>query len=350
MRADRQRGVLQGLLAAALFGAATPVSKRLLTDVSPQTLAGLFYAGTAAALLPVIVRSATHGDRPGLPRDSVNRLRLLGAVVFGGVLGPLLLLVGLDLARATSVAMLLNLETTATAVLAFLLFREHLGRWAWVGNTGVVAAGVLLSLEGGRPGLTGALLVAGATVCWGLDNNLTAVIDGITPVQSTFWKGLIAGATNLTLGLALSPARPSVAWLAALGVGALSYGASIVLYISAAHSLGASRSQMVFATSPFFGVVLAVLWLGEGLTSLQIAAFLVIAASLTLLFLERHEHVHVHEATVHTHSHRHDDEHHDHEHEGLPPGHRHTHEHAHVRMVHSHPHWPDLHHRHEHGS
>jgi len=273
---------------------------------------------------------------------------LRGAVGFGGILGPVLLLLGLNCARAASVAMLLNLETTDTAILAFLIFREHLGRWAWIGNTGVVAAGVLLGLEGGRPGLTGALLVAAAAFCWGLDNNLTALIDGITPVQSTFWKGLIAGTTNLTLGLALSPEAPSIAWLAGLGVGALSYGASIVLYISAAQSLGATRSQMVFATSPFFGVVLAVFWLGEGLTLLQIVAFLVIASSLALLFLERHDHEHVHEAVVHTHSHRHDDGHHDHEHEGSPAGHLHTHEHVHQSLAHRHAHWPDLHHRHNH--
>ena len=74
MRAQNRRGVLQGLLAAALFGAATPISKRLLVDVSPQVLAGLFYAGAAAALLPITVRSTPHGDWLGLPRDSANRL------------------------------------------------------------------------------------------------------------------------------------------------------------------------------------------------------------------------------------------------------------------------------------
>lgn len=350
MTSDIRRGFAQALAAAALFGAATPVSKRLLADVSPQVLAGLFYAGAAVGLLPSMLRGSVRGRGIGLPRDSPNRARLAGAVLFGGVLGPVLLLLGLDLARAASVAMLLNLETTATAVLALLLFKEHLGRWSWIGNIGVVAAGVLLGLEGGQPGVLGALLVAGAAVCWGLDNNLTAVIDGITPVQSTFWKGLVAGATNLTIGLVVAPAAPSWSWLVAVGVGTLAYGVSIVLYISAAHSLGATRSQMVFATSPFFGVVLAVFWLGEGLSGMQLLAFFVIAVSLALLFLESHDHEHVHEPIVHTHAHRHDDGHHDHGHEGVPPSRRHVHEHTHGRLVHRHPHWPDIHHRHAHPS
>lgn len=342
------RGFAEALVAAALFGAATPVSKRLLGEVSPQVLAGLFYLGAAAGLLPFVLRAAARGRGLGVPADRRNRLRLLGAVVFGGIAGPLLLLLGLDVARAASVAMLLNLETTATAVLAFVLFREHLGRWAWAGNVGVLVAGVLLGLEGGRPGMLGAVLVSAAAVCWGLDNNLTALIDGITPVQSTFWKGLVAGATNLAIGLAVAPAAPTTAWALALAVGVFSYGASIVLYISAAQTLGATRSQMAFASSPFFGVALAVLWLGEGLSAAQVVAFAVIVASLALLFLEGHDHRHVHEARVHTHTHRHDDGHHDHEHAGLPASTRHSHEHAHDRLEHAHPHWPDLHHRHRH--
>ncbi|MCB9915108.1 MAG: DMT family transporter [Planctomycetes bacterium] len=348
MSTDWRRGLAQGLLAAALFGAATPLSKRLLADVPPQVLAGLFYAGAALGLVPALLRGPRHGARLGLPRDARNRLRLLGAVVFGGVLGPLLLLAGLELARSASVSMLLNLETTATAVLGVLLFREHLGRWAWAGNAGVLAAGLLLSLEGGRPNLVGALLVAAAALCWGLDNNLTALIDGITPVQSTFWKGLAAGATNLAIGLALTHEAPSASWLVALGVGTLAYGASIVLYISSAHVLGATRSQMVFATAPFFGVALAVLWLGEDLSPLQGVAFLVLVLALALLALDGHDHEHVHEPLRHTHAHRHDDGHHDHVHDGLPPHHRHTHEHEHGRRSHRHPHWPDLHHRHAH--
>lgn len=343
------RGFAEAACAAALFGAATPVSKRLLADVSPQVLAGLFYLGAAAGLLPLVVRASARGRGLGLPADRRNRRRLLGAVVFGGIAGPLLLLFGLEVARAASVAMLLNLETTATAVLAFMMFREHMGRWAWTGNVGVLVAGVLLGLEGGRPGILGALLVAGAAVCWGLDNNLTALIDGISPVQSTFWKGLIAGATNLAIGLLVAPASPSPTWALALGVGVLSYGASIVLYISAAQALGAMRSQMVFASSPFFGVALAVLWLGEGLSAAQVVAFVLIVASLALLFLESHEHPHVHEPVVHTHAHRHDDGHHDHEHPGLPSSTRHAHQHAHEPLEHAHAHWPDLHHRHRHG-
>jgi hypothetical protein len=193
--------------------------------------------------------------------------------------------------------------------------------------------------------------VALACLCWGFDNHLTALVDEITPAQTTFWKGLVAGAVNLSLGLAVAP------WTAgggaiglALLIGALAYGVSIMLYIGSAQGLGATRAQMIFASAPFFGLALAATVLGEGLTAAQIGAALLLVVSLAVLFREQHDHDHVHEALEHTHSHRHDDGHHDHTHEGLRPDHRHTHAHVHRPIRHVHPHWPDLHHRHPHAA
>ena len=345
---SRRRGVLQALLSAALFGAATPVSKALLDAFSPQVLAGLLYLGAALVLAPRVWRRRRRGDAV-FPTDARNRRRLLGAVVFGGVVGPVALLAGLAQAKAGSVAMWLNLETVATACLGVLLFREHLGRWTWVANGAVFGAGLLLAWEGGAAGWSGAALVAAAAVCWGLDNNLTALIDGIAPTDSTFWKGLVAGTVNLALGLVLDGAPPpATPWLLALLVGAASYGISITLYIAAAQSVGAVRSQMLFATSPAFGVVGAAVFLGGGLTTWQWVAAGVLLGANVLLLVEQHAHEHEHEPLVHDHEHTHDDGHHGHDHPDLPAGTRHSHPHRHARLVHAHAHWPDLHHRHEH--
>lgn len=347
-----RRGIYQALLSAALFGAATPVSKPLLARFSPQTLAGLLYLGAALALAPRVIRRARTGA-PVFPADPANRRRLAGAIVFGGILGPVALLMGLDLAKAASVAMWLNLETAATACLGVLFFREHLGKWTWTANAAVAAAGAMLAWEGGDAGWRGAALVAAAAVCWGLDNNWTALVDGVTASDCTFWKGLVAGATNLTLGLARDGAPPHGSWWwIALAVGAVSYGVSIALYIAAAQSVGAVRSQMIFAASPAFGVAGAALFLSEGFSGVQWAAAAILVGANVLLLLDRHAHEHVHEEAEHEHEHRHDDGHHDHlgdaDHAGLAPSARHTHRHRHGRLVHSHAHWPDLHHRHTH--
>lgn len=324
------------LLAAALFGASTPVSKTLLGGMGPLTLAGLLYLGAALATAPF-----ARG-----PWDRGELRRLLGAVIFGGVLGPVLVLLGLRLAPAGSVALWLNLEAPATALLGWAFFREHLGPRALGAAVLTWVASVILASPSGGGDALAALLVAAGCLCWGLDNNLTAVIERLTPAQTTFAKGLVAGGVNLGLGLLLegSP-TDGRSVVISLGVGTLSYGASIVLYVAGAQQLGATRAQMIFATAPFWGVLLA--WLSEPVLAAQVVAGALMAAGLALVYGERHAHAHTHEAARHTHWHRHDDGHHDHPHEGEVRG-WHAHEHEHAPRAHSHPHRPDLHHRHAH--
>ncbi len=199
-------------------------------------------------------------------------------------------------------------------------------------------------------GVWAGLLVAAACTCWGLDNHFTSLVDGITPSESTFWKGLVAGSANLTVGLMLHPFDASVSTtLGALVIGVFAYGASVTMYIAAAQGMGATRAQMFFSSAPFFGVVLSAVLLKESISVIQVLAASVLALSLTALFRDRHNHKHNHEETAHEHSHRHDDEHHDHEHHDLPRSKHHSHWHEHQELEHAHPHWPDLHHRHRHG-
>jgi drug/metabolite transporter (DMT)-like permease len=304
---------------------------------------------------------------------------LFGAILFGGVLGPVLLLFGLRLAASASVSLWLNLEAVATALLGFFVFRDRLGRNGWLGAGGILLSALLLTGGEGAAGVEAGLLVAAACFCWGLDNHLTALIDGISPAQSTFWKGLLAGLANLGIGLLVEPwgAQGLQVGLALL-TGVFAYGLSITLYIGAAQALGATRSQLVFSTSPYFGIALAVLLLGESITPPQIAAAVLVAISVVLLTIESHSHEHDHPVAEHEHWHDHADGHHGHEHppELLGPAgaetgtgatageagagsedagagragalRGHSHRHHHPPLLHAHHHWPDLHHRHDH--
>ncbi len=319
----------------------------LLDWFGPFQLAGLLYLGAALGMAPVVVLEERQGARMAF--DRTNALRLGGAVLFGGILGSVLLLFGLRIAGAGSVSLLLNLEMVATAILGVALFRDHLGGLGWLGVAGIVVAGALVSGGGGWPRALAGLLVAAACTCWGLDNQLTALIDGITPARSTLVKGLVAGSTNLGIGLFTAPfVAPASSVAAALCVGAFAYGVSIALYIASAHTLGATRAQGIFATAPFAGAALAFTLLGEPFGLPQAAASLLLAASVPALIWSQHAHAHVHDAVEHLHSHRHDDGHHLHDHPGLDPTTRHSHAHRHEQLLHAHPHWPDLHHRHAH--
>jgi len=310
-----------------------------------MTLAGLLYLGAAIGVLPLAVSRPVSGQGA----DAANVFRLIGAVALGGCVAPVFLLVGLARAPAASVALWLNMEVVATTILAWLFFREHLDLRTVVAVGGVLIASTLLAAPSGLGAASAALAVAVACVCWGVDNNLTSLIDGFTPAQYTLVKGVVAGLWNLALGVARE--RPVLEWriaLPALAVGAVAYGLSLVLYVSGAQQLGAARSQMLFAASPFLGTVLCWAVLGEPVGALQVVAGCVMLISIGTLVSARHGHPHAHGKTVHTHSHRHDDGHHAHAHPGLPADTQHTHPHVHEPIIHAHVHASDLHHRHGH--
>jgi len=336
-------GLLAALASAVLFGAATPAAKTLLANLTAFQLAGLLYLGAAIGIAPRAFWR--RGDRP--PLDPVNRRRLAGAVVLGGIAGPVLLLLGLRSASAGSVSLLLNVEVAATALLAALVFGETLGARGWLGVGGVIATGTALSWSTGWPGVVSGALVASACTCWGFDNNFTALIDGMSPSETTLWKTAIAGTTNLVIGVALEPiTAPATTIVVALGVGALCYGVSIALYITAAHQEGAIRTQTVFAAAPFVGAALSWAVLHEPIGGVQVLAGVCFLGAVALLTFDRHFHGHAHEPLSHTHSHRHDDGHHGHAHPELPVGGRHSHWHEHPATEHAHSHVSDLHHRH----
>lgn len=340
--------ILLALSSALLFGASTPVGKLLLESLPPFQLAGWLYLGAAIGVAPGVVGSRSR--MVSLYRvDQKNLVRLAGAIGCGGVAGPVLLLMGLQRASAASVALWLNLELVATAVLGVVLFRDHLGRGGWIGVGGTLLASMMLSWQGGAVGALALVLVAAACLCWGLDNHLTALIDGISPQQSTFWKGLVAGGVNLAIGLSMETGTGGFfSAAAAVGVGIFAYGISITLYIRAAQYLGATRSQMIFSSAPFFGVGLSMPLLGEWITIAEVVASLVLIASLIILFRDQHAHHHTHEAQQHQHDHNHVDGHHNHAHGDVGPEETHHHHHRHEPEVHAHPHWPDIHHRHRH--
>jgi len=347
-------GIGPALLAALLFGASTPLAKLLVTDVTPVLLAGLLYAGSGLGLgswlLIRRMRPREADAEASLQRRDIPWLA--GAVLFGGVLGPVLLMLGLVSTPASSASLLLNLESVLTALVAWVVFRENVDVRIFLGMVAIVAGGVLLSWTQTPPlGLPwGALAIAGACACWAIDNNFTRVVSGGDPVQIAAIKGGVAGTINIAAALALGHRLPNALHLLSAGaVGLTGYGISLVAFVLALRHLGAARTGAYFSTAPFVGAGLSLVLLREAPSVSFWVAGALMALGVWLHISERHEHKHEHQALEHEHLHTHDD-HHQHEHEfdfdGIEP---HSHPHTHAPMIHSHPHYPDLHHRHGHG-
>jgi drug/metabolite transporter (DMT)-like permease len=351
--AGRLKGAICGLTAAALFGASAPVAKLLLPGASPLSLSALLYLGAGLGLcIPALRRRDRdregQAEAPFRGRDWV----LLGTIsLTGGVIGPLLMLWGLERLSGVVASLLLNLEGPFTILIAVTLFREHLSRREAASAALVLGGAALLGFRPGQlhvDGL-GVLALAGACAVWGIDNNLTQRLSLRDPLVLARAKTLSAGTLSLILALAFGsrfPVWPAVA--AALLLGSVSYGISVLLDAYALSLLGASREAAFFATAPFAGAALAIPLLGERPSLGDAAAGLLLAAGVAILITARHGHEHAHEALEHEHAHVHD-EHHQHQHEG-PVREPHSHPHRHTALIHDHPHVSDAHHRHRHGA
>lgn len=342
-------GVPLALGAAALFGAVSPLSKLLLDEVSPLMLAGVLYLGAGLGLALFWFYRNSLGEsanEASLQRADVPWLA--AAIVMGGVIGPVLLVFGLVLTTASSAALLLNVEGLATMAIAWLVFHENVDRRILLGAGAILAGTVVLSWEGQGVALNGgALLVVGACIAWGIDNNLTRKISAADPVTTAMLKGLAAGTANIILALLLGAELPHPApfWAAAF-VGFLGVGVSLVMFILALRHLGTARTGAYYSVAPFIGAFLAIALLGEPVTVRLVLAGILMGVGLWLHLAERHGHVHEHETLDHEHSHVHD-AHHQHAHDG-PVTEPHSHRHSHTPMRHSHIHYPDLHHQHRH--
>jgi len=344
-------GAPLALASALLFGASTPFAKLLIGRIDPWMLAGLLYAASGLGLLLLTLSRHAFG-RPSreAPLRREDMPWLAGVILFGGVAGPVLLMLGLAATTASAASLLLNLEGLATVAIAWIVFRENVDRRILAGALAILAGAVVLSWSGGDIGFGwGALAIAGACLAWGIDNNLTRKLSSADPVQIATIKGVAAGTINLGIAFALGAALPSAGAIAAGAVvGFLGYGVSIALFVLALRHLGTARTAAYFSTAPFIGALLALALFGEPVTWQLGAAGLLMGIGVWLHLSERHEHEHLHEPLEHEHRHVHD-AHHQHAHAaGDPAGEPHTHMHRHGRLVHAHPHYPDLHHRHPH--
>jgi drug/metabolite transporter (DMT)-like permease len=341
------------LLSALLFGASTPFAKLLLRDIDPWMLAGLLYLGSGLGLIAVraVVRVLGAGPRGEAAIRGRGWMWLALATLSGGVIGPVLLMVGLAHTTATSAALLLNLEGVLTALLAWFVFRENFDRRIALGMAAIVAGGLVLTWGGhlALGAVLGPVMIAGACLAWAVDNNLTRKVSQTDPVQIALLKGCVAGVVNVAIAFGLGSVLPPLGVLgAAVVVGFAGYGVSLVLFVVALRHIGTARTGAYFSLAPFFGGLVAVLLLREAVTVQIVAAGSLMALGVWLHLTERHEHEHGHEETAHEHRHVHD-QHHQHSHDGTePPGEPHSHWHVHARLRHSHAHFPDIHHRHEH--
>lgn len=274
----QRKGIFLALAAACLYALSSPVSKLLLADIPPALLAGFLYLGAGLSMLLLLCFQPACEAEERLIKSDVPFLLLM---VLLDIAAPVLLLWGLKSTSAAGVSLLNNFEIVATALIAFLFFKEGISRRLWLGIALVTLSCVLLSWEGtGTLHFSaGSLLVLGATLCWGLENNCTRRLSNRNPLIIVLIKGFGSGTGSLIIGLVTGESiQASLSLLFALLLGAVAYGLSIFCYIYAQRYIGAARTGAFYAVCPFIGAILSLIIFGQLPSGLFIPAFLLMLA------------------------------------------------------------------------
>jgi len=257
---------IYALLAAALYAVNIPLSKLILQYAAPTITAAFLYLGAGLGLL-------LWGSLEKLLRPKAKQARLTKkelpytvAMVVLDIIAPILLMFGITRTNSANVSLLNNFEIVATSVIALIIFKEVISRRLWLAILMVTLASIILSFEG-KGAFTlneGSLLVLGACVCWGFENNCTKRISHKSSTEIVVIKGCFSGLGSLCIALLLGERLPQMIWiLAILGLGFVAYGLSIKFYIMAQQHLGAAKTSAFYSVSTILGVAFSMILLKE---------------------------------------------------------------------------------------
>jgi drug/metabolite transporter (DMT)-like permease len=347
---DKATGIFMAILAAALFGISSPVSKLLLVKIPSSLLASLLYLGAGIGMLVINLVSRLSKRERVEAKLTKKELPYIICMIVLDIAAPVCLMVGLSMTTSANVSLLNNFEIVATSLIALLIFKEAIGNRMWIAISLITLSSIILSVEDihNLSFSIGSILVLFACLCWGFENNCTRMLSLKDPLQIVIFKGFGSGAGSLIIALALKQYSTNVLYVfMALVVGFVAYGLSIYFYIFAQRELGAARTSAYYAVAPFIGVLLSIVIFSQLIAPSFIIALVIMITGVYFAGVEHHKHIHLHEEITHEHRHNHSDNHHSHTHDYKVEG-EHCHIHTHEKIEHLHKHTPDMHHSHSH--
>ena len=335
----KNKATLFAILAAAFYAINIPLSKLLMNNVEPTMMAGFLYLGAGIGLIIYSIICRAFGKEIISEPLTRKELPYTISMVILDIIAPILLMFGITMTNSANVSLLNNFEIVATSLIALIVFKEVLSKRLWIAVIMVTIASIILGFEGtsGFVFNTGSILVLGACVCWGFENNCTKMLSSKSSIEIVTIKGCFSGSGSLIIALLSGENIPEFKWIATvLILGFVAYGLSINFYIIAQKDLGAAKTSVYYSIAPFLGVAFSIILLKEkpnfqfyiALLIMIISTILMVKDTITLQHIHKHEHIHTHEHRhgniVHTHEHSHVHTH-NHIHEGSEEIHTHTH-------------------------
>jgi drug/metabolite transporter (DMT)-like permease len=294
-------GYVSAVASALLFGTSSTLNKIALENVHPTLVAGMIYFVGGVFLFgihfsPLSKKILALFESPEIePKVTTKDFRILAFVILcGSVVAPLLLLNGLNQTTAINTSLLLNAESLFTAVIAFVFLSERGARKEYLGIAMLLVGVIFVTTNGEFQKLTlteniaGNLLIVGACLFWGIDNNLSRFLSKKRDIiLITGLKCFIGGLALLALAFVIGVpfSIPIIAMPYLLSVGAFSIAFSILLFLFALRKIGSMRTGVIYSLSSLFGAVLAFLILREPFTFIQLVAGTIMLLGIYVLIL-----------------------------------------------------------------
>jgi len=275
----------------------------LLTKLDPMALGGLSYLVAGAYLfslriLPGFITKPLYDflglERKDFPSISLREFMLLFSIVIvGSLMAPYIFLVGLQFTTASSASLLLVSELFFTILLAYILLGERL-RGIEVATLLMIAVGIVLTSIGGGLGefyagsFTGNIIIVLACMLWAVDNTLSRIISirgdviEVSALKSIL-GGIILTSTSIALGHYNAIVDLSQI-IMIIVVGVISLGNSLLLFFASLYHIGASKTTAIFSTHTVFGVVWALVILGEKLAITQALSLSIVAIGICFIY------------------------------------------------------------------
>lgn len=281
--------IIYAILAALFYGFGTPISKILLSHVSPYLMSSLLYFGAGLGMLIVVFVSNKRHKTRLIFEFTKNDIKYIVMMIILDIVAPILLMIGLTKTTASSASLLNNFEIVFTGIIAMIFFKEIIGKKMWFSILIIILAGALLTFEDftGFHISIGSLFVIGASLSWGLENNCTRMLSKRNPLHIVVIKGFGSGLGAFLVALSLN--QFTTVWyygVMVLLLGFFSYGMSLYYYIHAQRHLGAARTSAYYAIAPFVGSLFSFLLLGESLSLVFGIAFIIMGIGTYLAIKE----------------------------------------------------------------
>ena len=347
MNSKTNSPIFFAIMAAVCYGISAPISKILLNEIPPTQMAALLYLGAGIGMLFVSLFDKKNYNEAKLTKQEFPYV--LGMIILD-IVAPILLMFGLTQTTPANASLLNNFEIVVTSIIALTIFKEAIGRRMWIAIILITLSSIILSVEdiSSFSFSLGSILVLGACLCWGLENNCTRMLSLKNPIHIVIIKGFGSGIGALIIALLVREVSFNLLYIfLGLMLGFFAFGLSIFFYIRAQRALGAARTSAYYAIAPFVGTALSFILFHQPVTMPFVVALVIMIIGAYLAAYENHRHPHEHETMTHEHRHNHEDDHHNHKHYEASTG-EHSHEHLHESVFHEHEHTPDLHHTHHH--